>query len=58
MACPLFLPAVSFVSGLVLAGNLDLHFYSGLIWFLLATWVAAWLAYYFKKAGWLSAFSS
>ncbi|HRD02559.1 MAG TPA: DNA internalization-related competence protein ComEC/Rec2 [Candidatus Saccharicenans sp.] len=49
MACPLFLPAVSFVSGLVLAGNLDLHFYSGLIWFLLATWVAAWLAYYFKK---------
>jgi len=53
MAYPLLFPAISFISGLILAGALELHYQAGLLSFLLACWLVTWLVYFLKK-NWLA----
>ena len=53
MAYPLLLPAISFISGLILAGVLELHYQAGLLSFLLACWLVTSLVYFLKK-NWLA----
>ena len=49
MAYPLLLPAISFISGLTLAGVLRLPYHIDLLSFLLAFWLVTWLVYFLKK---------